>query len=138
MSNIISFVGVIERAAKVSQSADDRAVLDLLVSNSVGLGDKQQTICFHVVLRGKRANGDLKDYLTNGQQVFVSGEMSQNEYQDNDVKTMYEINANMIDIVGNPSGGKQLKQQAPRQPYQTPRKAYEELERMKTERLLNA
>ena len=103
MSNIISFVGVIERAAKVSQSADDRAVLDLLVSNSVGLGDKQQTICFHVVLRGKRANGDLKDYLTNGQQVFVSGEMSQNEYQDNDVKTMYEINANIIDIVGNPS-----------------------------------
>ncbi len=86
-------------------------------------------------LRGKRANGDLKDYLTKGQQVFVSGEISQSEYQDSEVKTMYEINANIVDIVGNPSGGKQLKQQAPRQPYQTPRKAYEELERMKTARL---
>lgn len=135
MSNIISFIGVIESAAKVSQSADDRAVLDLLVSNAVGLGNKQQTIWFHVLLRGKRAKSDLKDYLTKGQQVFVSGEMSQSEYQDSDVKTMYEINANIVDIVGNPSGGKQLKQQAPRQPYQTPRKAYEELERMKTARL---
>jgi hypothetical protein len=52
MSNIISFIGAIERAAKVSQSADDRAVLDLLVSNALGLGDKQQNICFHVVPEG--------------------------------------------------------------------------------------
>ena len=44
----------------------------------------------------------LKDYLKKGQQVFVSGEFTTNEYKANDgtMKMSLELNANIIDLVG--------------------------------------
>jgi single-strand DNA-binding protein len=55
-----------------------------------------------VILWGRRAEGTLKDYLKKGQQVFVSGELTMNEYTANDgtKKTNLELNATIIDLVG--------------------------------------
>jgi single-strand DNA-binding protein len=61
---------------------------------------------------GKRAEGQLQNYLKKGQQVFVSGELSQSEYRANDgsTKTSLELNCNILDLVG---GKKEGGQQSP-------------------------
>jgi len=102
MSNVFSFTGTIGRDAEVRYAASGMAVLNVTVANNVGFGDKQQTLWIRVTLFGKRAEGSLKDYLKKGQQVFVSGELTQNEYKANDgtMKTSLELTANIIDLVG--------------------------------------
>ena len=61
-----------------------QSVLNFTVANNIGFGDRQQTLWIRVALWGKRAEGQLQNYLKKGQQVFVSGELTQREYQAND------------------------------------------------------
>lgn len=107
MSNVFSFTGTIGRDAEVRYAPSGMAILNITVANNIGFGDKQQTLWIRVALFGKRAEGSLKDYLKKGQQVFVSGELSQNEYRANDgtTKTSLELNANIIDLVGKRNEG---------------------------------
>ena len=107
MSNVFSFTGTIGRDAEVRYAPSGMAILNVTVANNIGFGDKQQTLWIRVALFGKRAEGSLKDYLKKGQQVFVSGELSQNEYRANDgtTKTSLELNANIIDLVGKRTEG---------------------------------
>ena len=102
MSNVFSFTGTIGRDAEVRFTPAGLAILNVTVANNIGFGDKQQTLWIRVVLFGKRAEGTLKDYLVKGQQVFVSGELTQSEYKANDgtMKTSLDLNANIIDLVG--------------------------------------
>lgn len=102
MSNVFSFTGACGRDAEVRYSAAGLAILSVTVANNVGFGDKQQTLWIRVTLFGKRAESSLKDYLLKGQQVFVSGELTLNEYKANDgtMKTSLELNANIIDLIG--------------------------------------
>ena len=115
MSNVFSFTGTIGRDAEVRYAPSGMAILNVTVANNIGFGDKQQTLWIRVALFGKRAEGSLKDYLKKGQQVFVSGELSQNEYRANDgtTKISLELNANIIDLVGRRNEGG-----APQQSYQ--------------------
>ncbi len=102
MSNVFSFTGTVGRDAEVRYLPSGQAVLNVTVANNIGFGDKQQTLWVRVAIWGKRAEGSLKDYLKKGQQVFVSGELTQREYQANDgtTKTSLELNANILDLVG--------------------------------------
>ncbi|MFZ2726155.1 MAG: single-stranded DNA-binding protein [Methylococcaceae bacterium] len=102
MSNVFAFTGACGRDAEVRYSAAGLAILSVTVANNVGFGDKQQTLWIRVTLFGKRAESSLKDYLLKGQQVFVSGELTLNEYKANDgtMKTSLELNANIIDLIG--------------------------------------
>lgn len=102
MSNVFSFTGTVGRDAEVRYTPSGLAVLSVTVANNIGFGEKQQTLWIRVALFGKRAEGGLKDYLKKGQQVFVSGELTQSEYKANDgsMKTSLELNANIIDLVG--------------------------------------
>jgi len=125
MSNSISFVGICGADAEVKYLPSGSAVLNVRVANHVGFGDKQQTLWVQVSLFGKRAESGVVPCLKKGQHVFISGEMTVNEYQKNDGTNAYqlEVNANIIDLVG----GKKDNQQAttqPRQP-QTPNGSYQ-------------
>lgn len=102
MSNVFSFTGTIGRDAEVRFTPAGLAILNVTVANNIGFGDKKKTLWIRVALFGKRAEGTLKDHLLKGQQVFVSGELTQNEYKANDgtMKTSLELNANIIDLVG--------------------------------------
>jgi single-strand DNA-binding protein len=102
MSNVFSFTGTVGRDAEVRYLPSGQAVLNVTVANNIGFGDKQQTLWVRVALWGKRAEGQLQNYLKKGQQVFVSGELTQREYQANDgsTKTSLELNANILDLVG--------------------------------------
>jgi len=102
VSNVFSFTGTVGRDAEVRYTPAGLAVLSVTVANNIGFGDKQQTLWIRVALFGKRAEGALQNYLKKGQQVFVSGELTQSEYkaQDGTTKTSLELNANIIDLVG--------------------------------------
>ena len=102
MSNVFSFTGTIGRDAEVRTTPNGQTVLNVTVANNIGFGSRQQTLWIRVALWGKRAEGQLQNYLKKGQQVFVSGELSQSEYQGNDgtTKSSLELNANIIDLVG--------------------------------------
>ena len=116
MSNVFSFTGTVGADAEVRYAASGMAVLNVRVANNVGFGDKQQTLWIRVALFGKRAEGQLQNYLKKGQQVFVSGELTQSEYKANDgtTKTSLELTANIIDLIGkrNESGQPQQNYQA--------------------------
>ncbi|MCK4841085.1 MAG: single-stranded DNA-binding protein [Methylococcales bacterium] len=120
MSNVFSFTGTVGRDAEVRVTPSGQSVLNFTVANNIGFGDRQQTLWVRVALWGKRAEGALQNYLKKGQQVFVSGELSQREYQANDgtTKTSLELNANIVDLVGkrNDQGqSQQAYQQTPTQ-----------------------
>ncbi len=102
MSNVFSFTGTIGRDAEVRTTPSGQTVLNVNVANNIGFGDRQQTLWIRVALWGRRAEGSLQNYLKKGQQVFVSGELSQSEYQaqDGTTRTSLELNANIIDLVG--------------------------------------
>lgn len=102
MSNVFSGVCTIGADAEVRFLPSGQAVLNVNVANHVGFGDKRQTVWLRVVLWGRRAEGSLKDYLKKGQQVFVSGELTVNEYTANDgtKRTQLEVNASILDLVG--------------------------------------
>lgn len=86
----------------------------MAVANNIGFGEKQQTIWVRVALWGKRAEGQLAQYLRKGQQVFVSGELSVREYQakDGTTKSNLELNANILDLVGKRNDSAPLPAQA--------------------------
>jgi len=118
MSNVFSFTGTLGKDSEVKHTQSGLSILSFTVANNIGFGDKQQTLWVRVSLFGKRAEGSLKDYLKKGQQVFVSGELRQNEYQANDgtTKTSLELNATIVDLIGKKSDGQgQGQQSAPQQ-----------------------
>ncbi len=119
MSNVFSFTGTVGRDAEVRYTPSGLAVLSVTVANNIGFGDKQQTLWVRVALFGKRAEGGLQNYLKKGQLVFVSGELTQNEYKANDgtMKSSLELNANIIDLLGKRSESSQ-----PQQAYQASEK----------------
>ncbi len=114
MSNVFSFTGTLGRDAEVRVTPSGQSVLNFTVANNIGFGERQQTLWLRVALWGKRAEGSLQNYLKKGQQVFVSGELTQREFQANDgtTKTSLEINATIVDLVGkrNESGQQQSAQ----------------------------
>lgn len=127
MSNVFSFTGTVGRDAEVRVTPSGQSVLNFTVANNIGFGDRQQTLWIRVALWGKRAEGSLQNYLKKGQQVFVSGELTQREYQANDgtTKTSLELNGNIVDLVGkrNDSGQQAPQQQNFQQPAAQPAQA---------------
>lgn len=121
MSNVFSFTGTVGRDAEVRSTPSGQSVLNFTVANNIGFGDRQQTLWVRVALWGRRAEGSLQNYLKKGQQVFVSGELSQNEYQANDgtTRTSLELNANVVDLVGKRNDQGQQQSQ-PQQNFQQP------------------
>lgn len=102
MSNVFSGVCNVSQDATVKITSTGQSVLNVSVANNVGFGDNQKTVWIRVALWGRRAEGTLVDYLKKGQQVFISGEMTTNEYTKNDGTKGFqvEVNANVIDLVG--------------------------------------
>lgn len=67
MSNVFSFTGTVGRDAEVRYAPSGVAILNVTVANNIGFGDKQQTLWIRVVVFGKRAEGQLQNYLKKSQ-----------------------------------------------------------------------
>jgi single-strand DNA-binding protein len=102
MSNCLSFVGTLGRDAELKHLPSGSAILSFNVANNTGYGDNKKTTWYRVSIFGKRAEGSLKNYLLKGQQVFISGEMSVNEYKSKEGSDKFslEVMANIVDLVG--------------------------------------
>ena len=122
MSNVFSCTATVGRDAEVRYIQSGAAILTVTVANNVGFGEKQKTNWIRVNVWGKRAEGQLKDYLKKGQQVFVSGELTVNEYQakDGTTKSNLELNATIVDLIGSKKEGGQQPAPQPRKENHAP------------------
>lgn len=120
MSNVFSGICNVSKDAEVRQTQAG-SVLSVNLANNVGFGDKQQVIWIQASVWGRRAEGQLASFLLKGQQVFVSGELSQDSYIANDgtQKTSFRLNCTTIDLIGKKSDNPQ-----PAKSYQPPHEAH--------------
>jgi len=115
--NNFCFTGNIGRDAEVRHTQGGLAIASFPVAVSSGYGDNKSTTWVRCSLFGKRAEGGLIQYLTKGAQVAVSGELRENEYQNQqgETKKNIEVRVNDVTLVGGNQG-----QQKPQQPASAP------------------
>lgn len=100
MSNVFSCVGRVGKDAG-TREVGNTTVTNFSVANNVGFGKYESTMWLSCSFWGKRGEG-AAPYLMKGKEVFVSGELSQREY---DGKIYMELNCNNVDFVGSKGGG---------------------------------
>ena len=98
--NLFAFTGNLGKGAETRQ-AGSSTVCSFSVAVQSGYGDKQTTTWVRCNLWGKRAEGKLPGYLTTGQQVAITGELSNREYEkDGQKRYSLEVNVNSLDLIG--------------------------------------
>lgn len=113
MSNSISFIGRLGKDSERKQGGG-HTFLKFSVGNSVGFGDKKQTIWWNCTVFGKQAEGNLMDYLVKGAQVYIVGEVSFREYEG---KTYNELAVSKIELIGSRDNTQKPQQQSNQQGY---------------------
>jgi single-strand DNA-binding protein len=102
MSNNLSFLGRIGNDPELKQVGQTE-LLEVNVANNVGFGDRRSTNWFRCTIWGKRAQS-LKQYLTKGKQIFVTGQLTLREYttKEGEKRISPEVSVDQLDFV---SGG---------------------------------
>ena len=102
MSNNLSFLGRIGNDPELKQVGQTE-LLEVNVANNVGFGDRRSTNWFRCTIWGKRAQS-LKQYLTKGKQIFVTGQLTLKEYttKEGEKRISPEVSVDQLDFV---SGG---------------------------------
>lgn len=91
-----------------------KSVLNFSAASTTGFGDKKQTLWLRVTYWNNPEK--VASFLAKGDQVVISGELSQRNYEKDGVtKTSLELNATSIDLVG-----KKQDSEPARQPQPTP------------------
>lgn len=100
--NIWSFTGNLGKDAEVGYSQNQKPYCRFSVGVSSGFGDNRKTTWANCILFGKRAEGGLVQYLTKGQQVAVSGELTLDKWQGNDgqERQALKVVVGEIDLIG--------------------------------------
>ncbi|MBT4196259.1 MAG: single-stranded DNA-binding protein [Gammaproteobacteria bacterium] len=100
--NNFSFTGRLTQDAEMQATSSGLSILKFSVANNTGFGDKQKTNYINCALFGKRAEGQLRNYLKKGQEVAVSGEVNLNQYtkKDGQQGASLECNVNGVDLIG--------------------------------------
>ena len=136
--NVWNFTGNIGKDCEVATTQGGTTVCKFSVAVTSGYGDNKKTTWVNCRLWGKRAEGQLPQYLTKGQQVAVSGEAELAEWQGQDgtQNKALMVSVNNVDLCGsrdsapqqapqqqapqNQGGYQQPQQQAPQQNYANP------------------
>jgi single-strand DNA-binding protein len=105
--NVFTFSGNLGRDAELRYTQNQTAVLSFSVAVKSGYGDREQTNWADCAMFGKRAEGRLKDYLTKGQPVVVSGELRLETYVNRDgvEKSKLGVNVAEITLIGKKTDG---------------------------------
>tara|TARA_R110002153_G_scaffold78418_5_gene200827 strand:+ start:777 stop:1205 length:429 start_codon:yes stop_codon:yes gene_type:complete len=108
--NIFTFTGNLGKDCEVRSTQSGMSVCGFSVAVKAGYGDNQKTTWVACTLFGKRAEGQLPQYLTKGAQVAISGEAFMDEWQKDGVTNkMLKVNVDKLDLIGG------VQQQAPQQ-----------------------
>ena len=95
----VFLTGRLGKDAEVRQTSGG-SVAGFSVATDVGYGDRKQTLWFDCSIWGKRAESGLIDYLKKGQQVAISGELSE---RDHEGKVYKQIRVDDLDLMGGKS-----------------------------------
>lgn len=114
------FIGLarLGRDAETRYTANGTAVANFAAAVDVGYGQNKSTLWLDCALFGKRAEGNLVQYLTKGTQCIVEGEINLRQFQKQDGSHGAAVTLNVQDlklIGGQPNGNQQPAQQAPQQ-----------------------
>jgi len=111
--NNYSMTGRLGNDAETRFTQSGMAVCTFSVAVDFGFGESKGTNWIRCSLFGKRAEGQLPQYLLKGTQVAVCGELRIREYDDkNGVKrTSVEVNVEKLDLIGGKQGGQDQSQQ---------------------------
>ena len=115
--NIFTFTGNLGKDCEVRATQSGMTVCSFSVAVKAGYGDNQKTTWVACTLFGKRAEGQLPQYLTKGAQVAISGEAFLDEWQKDGVTNkMLKVNVDKLDLIGGAAKPAQApQQQAPQQ-----------------------
>lgn len=103
--NVFTVTGNIGRDCE-TRTVGQTSLCTFSLAVKSGYGDKESTVWVRCAVWGKRAEGQLPQYLVKGSQVAVSGELSLNVYTNADgvEKTSVELRVNDLDLIGGKSG----------------------------------
>ena len=116
--NQFCFTGNLGNPAEQRFTTDGKSVVGFSVAVKSGYGEKAVTTWVKCSMWGKAGEGVLP-YLTKGQMVACSGELSLREYQNKDSSKGFslEVNVNSLTLCG---GKPEQKQETPRAPKPAP------------------
>lgn len=118
-----NFTGNLGKDAEVKNLPSGNAVCEFSVAVKSGYGDREKTNWVRCAMFGKKAEGNLPQYLTKGTQVAVSGELELQEWEGQNGKgAALSVSVQNIDLIGGKpdNQGQQapMQQQSPQQPPQ--------------------
>lgn len=99
--NVFSFTGHLGRDCRTGNTPSGNAVCNFSVAVTSGYGKNEETVWVDCALWGKRAEGELPKYLTQGQKVAISGELGERT-NEKDGKTYHSVTCrvNSLDLIG--------------------------------------
>lgn len=110
------FIGLarLGRDAETRYTANGTAVASFAAAVDVGYGQNKSTLWLDCALFGKRAEGNLVQYLTKGTQCIVEGEINLRQFQKQDGSHGAAVTLNVQDLklVGGQPDSNQPRQQA--------------------------
>ena len=129
--NLFIFTGNLGSDSTVKTLQSGTALCEFSVAVKSGYGDKEKTNWVRCVMFGKKAEGQLPQYLRKGTQVAVSGELELQEWEGSNGKgAALAVTVQNIDLIGGKQDGQQNQgyaqpQQAPQQqaPQMAPQQA---------------
>lgn len=122
--NVWNFTGNLGKDCEVAVTQGGTTICKFSVAVSSGYGDNKKTTWVNCRIFGKRAEGQLPQYLTKGAKVAVSGECELAEWQSQDgtQNKALMVAVGSIDLIGDKQqaptqnqGYQQAQQQAPQQ-----------------------
>lgn len=94
--NVFNFTGNLGKDCRVG-NVGGTAVVNFNVAVKSGYGQNEKTLWVDCSLWGKQAESKLPDYLLKGQQVAISGELGDREYEG---KTYLTCRVSSISLIG--------------------------------------
>lgn len=115
--NVFTCTARIGRDAEVRVTKGGTSVCSFTGAVDSGYGDKKTTTWVQFALFGKRAEGNLPEYLVKGAQVAVSGELATEEYQDKEGNNRFSLRClvNSLDLIGGKQESNPVSKPAPQQ-----------------------
>lgn len=103
--NVWTFTGNLGKPAEKRFTANGDCVVSFSVAVKSGFGDKAKTTWANCALWGKRGEA-VAEYLTKGQQVGVSGEVTLREYESANGKGMsLDVRVHEVTLLGSKQQG---------------------------------
>ena len=106
------FTGNLGGDSELKYLPNGDAICEFSVGVKSGYGDKEKTVWAKCSLFGKRASGQLPQYLVKGAKVCIAGELAMDEWEKDGIKNkMLKVNVGDLDLIGDKKEGQQAPQQ---------------------------